>query len=70
VSSLVRPAGDGAPAGFCRDRDNAQVFGVCAGLANSLNVDPTIIRLVFFAGTILGFSSLILIYLAIALLAD
>ena len=62
-----RPAG---PAGLHLDRANGKVFGVCAGIANSMNVDPMIVRLVFVAGTILGFGSFILIYLAIALLVD
>ena len=65
-----RPAGGGAPAGFHRDRYNGKVFGVCAGLANYMNVDPMIVRLVFVAGTVFGFGSFVLIYLAIALLAD
>jgi phage shock protein PspC (stress-responsive transcriptional regulator) len=65
-----RPAGDGAPAGFHLDRAEGKVFGVCAGIARSMNVDPLLVRLVFVAGTILGFGSFILIYLAIALLAD
>ena len=43
---------------------------ILAGLANYMNVDPMIVRLVFVAGTIFGFGSFILIYLAIALLAD
>lgn len=65
-----RPAGGGAPAGFHKDRTNAKVFGVCGGIANYMNVDPMIVRLVFVAGTIFGFGSFVLIYLAIALLAD
>ena len=65
-----RPAGDGAPAGFHLDRAGGKVFGVCAGIARSMSVDPLIVRLVFVAGTILGFGSFLLIYLAIALLAD
>lgn len=60
----------GAPAKFRLDRADGKVFGVCAGLANYMNVDPLIVRLVFVAGTIFGFGSFILIYLAIALLAD
>ena len=59
----------GEPAGFRLDRSEGKVFGVCAGLANYLGVDPLIVRLVFVAGTIVGFGSFILIYLAIALLA-
>ncbi|HLV07313.1 MAG TPA: PspC domain-containing protein [Croceibacterium sp.] len=52
------------------DRANGKVFGVCSGLAQYMNVDPLIVRLVFVAGTLLGFGSFILIYLAIALLAE
>ena len=64
-----RPSGR-APAGFRLDRSGGKVFGVCAGLANYMNVDPMIVRLVFVGGTIFGFGSFILIYLVIALLAD
>ena len=61
----------GAPSrGLRLDRSNGKVFGVCAGLANWMKVDPMIVRVVFVAGTIFGFGSFILIYLAIALLAD
>jgi len=60
----------GAPAGFRLDRTGGKIFGVCSGLADYMNVDPLIVRLVFLAGTIFGFGSFILIYLAIALLAD
>ena len=60
----------GGPARFRLDRADGKVFGVCAGLANWMNVNPLIVRLVFVAGTIFGFGSFILIYLAIALLAD
>ena len=60
----------GAPGKFRLDRTDGKVFGVCAGLANYMNVDPMIVRLVFVAGTIFGFGSFVLIYLAIALLAD
>jgi phage shock protein PspC (stress-responsive transcriptional regulator) len=71
MSSLDRrPAGGGSPTGFHKDHANAKVFGVCGGLANYMNVDPMVVRLVFVAGTIFGFGSFVLIYLAIALLAD
>ena len=60
----------GAPAKFRLDRVDGKVFGVCAGLAKYMNVDPLIVRAVFVAGTIFGFGSFILIYLAIALLAE
>ena len=60
----------GAPAKFHLDRTGGKVFGVCSGLARYMNADPMIVRLIFLAGTIFGFGSFILIYLAIALLAD
>ena len=64
-----RPAG-GAPGKFHLDKDNGKFLGVCAGLARYLKIDPTIVRLVFAIGTLVGFGSFILIYFAIALLAD
>ena len=70
MSSLDRRPAGGTPARFHLDRAEGKVFGVCAGLARYMNVDPMIVRLVFVAGTIFGFGSFILIYLAIALLAD
>jgi phage shock protein C len=69
MSNLDRRT-SGAPARFRLDRADGKVFGVCAGLANWMNVNPLIVRLVFVAGTIFGFGSFILIYLAIALLAE
>ena len=55
---------------FHLDTGNGKFLGVCAGLARYLGVDPMIVRLVFAFGTIVGFGSFILIYFAIALLAD
>jgi phage shock protein C len=69
MSQLDRHS-SGAPAKFRLDREQGKVFGVCAGLANYMNVDPMIVRLVFVAGTIFGFGSFVIIYLAIALLAE
>ena len=61
---------DATPRGLRLDRSNAKIWGVCAGLANWMKIDPMIVRVVFVAGTIFGFGSFVLIYLAIALLAD
>jgi phage shock protein PspC (stress-responsive transcriptional regulator) len=55
---------------FHLDAGNGKFLGVCAGLGRYLGVDPMIVRLVFALGTIVGFGSFILIYFAIALLAD
>ncbi len=60
----------GAPARFRLDRAEGKVFGVCAGLAHYMNVDPLVVRMIFVAGAVFGIGSFVLIYLAIALLAD
>lgn len=69
TNSPIKPTGNGSP-GFHLDKGNAKVFGVCSGIANYFGIDPLIVRIGFVAGTIIGFGSLILIYLAIALIAD
>ena len=63
---------DGKPprAGFRLDKTNAKVFGVCAGIADYFGIDAMLVRIGFVAGTLLGFGSPILIYLAVALIAD
>ena len=70
MSQLDHRSSGKAPAKFRLDRANGKAFGVCAGLSNYMNVDPLIVRAVFVLGTLFGFGSFILIYLAIALLAD
>jgi phage shock protein C len=56
--------------GFHLDRANGKLMGVCAGLGNSLGIDPVIVRIAFVLGTLCGAGVLILIYLAIGLIAD
>ncbi len=46
-----------------RSRSNRMVGGVCGGLAEYFNIDPTVIRLLFVFGVIFGFGSLLLVYL-------
>jgi phage shock protein C len=48
-----------------RSRTNRMIAGVCAGLGDFFDIDPTIIRLLFAAGALFGFGSFILIYLVI-----
>lgn len=55
---------------FRLDRANAKVMGVCGGIANHLGWDANLVRAAWVLGTILGFGSLILIYLAIGLIVD
>ncbi|TMM50390.1 PspC domain-containing protein [Qipengyuania marisflavi] len=61
----VRPAKS-----FSLDRRNAKALGVCSGIARHYGIDATLVRIGFVLGTILGFGSFVLIYLAIALIAD
>ena len=48
----------------------AVVMGVSAGMADYFGIDVTLVRVGWVVGTLLGFGSLILIYLAIGLIAD
>ena len=59
-----------ARSGFHLDRARAKVWGVCSGIAQFTGFNVTVIRLAFVAGTLLGFGSLLLVYLIIALIAD
>jgi phage shock protein C len=51
-----------------RSLDERMLAGVCGGIADYLNIDPTIVRLIFVA---LGFTSIgtwLLIYLVMAII--
>jgi len=51
-----------------RSRREKKLFGVCGGLASYLNVDPTIIRLLFVVAAPASFGFMILLYLAMAII--
>ncbi len=55
---------------FRLDRTNGKFMGVCGGIANYFGWDANLVRIGFALGTIFGFGSLILVYLAIGLIAD
>ncbi|OZA93374.1 MAG: recombinase RecF [Erythrobacter sp. 34-65-8] len=55
---------------FRLDKAQGKLWGVCGGIANYFGIDPMLVRIGFVAGTVIGFGSLILVYLAIALIAD
>ena len=55
---------------FRRDPANGKFLGVCAGIAAHFGWDPMLVRAAFVIGTLAGFGSAILIYFAIALVAD
>ena len=70
MAPLDRSRSNGAPAGgFRLNKTNGKFMGVSAGIADYFNVDVTLVRLGWVVGTILGFGSLVLIYLAIGLIA-
>ena len=70
MSALRQKDRVGTPTAFRLDKTNGKVMGVCAGLANHFGGDPMIWRLAFVLGTVFGFGSLVIVYLAIGLLAD
>lgn len=43
--------------------DNKMIFGVCAGIGEYLNVDPTVIRIVWVIFTLVSFGAGIILYL-------
>ena len=70
MSALETNDRGGTPAQFRLDKANGKAMGVCAGLANYFGGDPLVWRLIFVLGTVFGFGSLVIVYLAIGLLAD
>jgi len=45
-----------------RSRDDRWVSGVCGGIARYAGIDATLVRLLFVVGTVVGFGSLLLVY--------
>ena len=71
MSNLTNNPGSKPPrAGFRLDKTNGKVFGVCAGISDYFGIDTMLVRIGFVAATLLGFGSPILIYLAVALIAN
>lgn len=55
---------------YSRDRTNAKVLGVCAGLARSIDYDPTLIRVLALLALVLLGPVTMLAYLLTGWLAD
>ncbi|MGE5249304.1 MAG: PspC domain-containing protein [Bacteroidota bacterium] len=49
-----------------RSTTNTMLAGVCAGLGNYLNIDPTVVRLLFVLGLFLTGPGILLAYLVLA----
>lgn len=56
--------------GFRLNKERGKVMGVCAGIADHFGIDVTLVRLAFVIGTLAGFGSLLIVYLAIGLIAN
>lgn len=56
--------------GFRLNKERAKLMGVCAGIADRFDIDVTLVRIGFVIGTLAGFGSLLLVYLAIGLIAN
>ena len=50
-----------------RSASNTMIAGVCAGLAEYLNIDPTVVRLLFVLGFFLTGPGIFLAYLIMAI---
>jgi phage shock protein C len=50
-----------------RSKSNRMIAGVCAGLADYLNLDPTVMRLLFVLGFFLAGPGIVLAYLIMAI---
>lgn len=50
-----------------RSKTNRMVAGVCAGLADYLNIDPTIVRLLFVLGFFAVHGGLVIAYIIMAI---
>ena len=52
-----------------RSRENRMLGGVCGGLGEYFDIDPTLVRVLFVFGAFLGFpGALVLIYLVMLLM--
>lgn len=70
MTQLDRSRSAPAAKSFRLNKANAKFMGVSAGIADYFGVDVTLVRLAWVVGTLVGFGSLLLIYLAIGLIAD
>ncbi len=60
-------AAQASPRRLYRSRTERKLFGVCGGLGAHLNVDPTILRILFIAGAFASFGFIILLYFIMAI---
>ncbi len=68
--NMINSNGGGSPTRFHLNKTQGKFMGVSAGMADYFGWDVTIVRAAWVIGTLVGFGSLILIYIAIGLIAD
>ena len=51
-----------------RSKSNRMIAGVCAGLADYLNIDPTVVRLLFLLGFFTLNGGMLIVYLIMAII--
>ncbi len=51
-----------------RSRSARMLGGVCGGLGEYFGIDPTLIRLAFILGVLLGFGSMLFVYLVMLII--
>ena len=56
------------PAKLRKSRMNKMIAGVCGGIGEYLNWDPTIIRIIFLILVFFSFGTMVLIYFILALI--
>ena len=56
------------PKKLYRSKDSRMLCGVCGGIAEYFNIDPTLIRLAFVLGACASFGTMILGYFAAAII--
>ena len=55
---------------LCKSKDNKMICGVCAGIANYFNVDPTLVRLGFVAFVLIAGTGLLAYILAAIIMPE
>jgi phage shock protein C len=56
------------PRTLTRSRSNRMIAGVCAGLADYMNIDPTVVRLLFVLGLFAVHGGLVIAYIILAII--
>jgi phage shock protein C len=69
MSALDRQPGNRAARSFGLNKARGKLMGVSAGMADYFGIDVTLVRVAWVVATLLGFGSLVLVYLAIGLIA-